>query len=126
MAKQTGSKLGKEYLKPVYHHPAYLTSMQSTSRGMPVDKAQAGIKIVRTIDNLRYTDEITPVIEIEEELKSFLMRVKKDSETVGLKVTIQKNKIMSSSPNTSWQLEREKSGSRHRFYFLGLQNHYTQ
>ena len=106
MAKQTGSKLGKEYLKAVYHHPAYLTSMQSTSREMPVDEAQAGIKIAELLTTW-YTDEITPVIEIEE-LKSLLMRLKKDSETVGLKVTIQKNKISSSGPNTSWQLEREK------------------
>ena len=49
MAKQTGSKLGKEYLKAVYHHPAYLTSMQSTSREMPVDEAQAGIKIAELL-----------------------------------------------------------------------------
>ena len=64
MAKQTGSKLGEEYLKAVYHHPVYLTSMQSTSCEMPVEEAQAGIKTVRTIDNLRYADETILVIEI--------------------------------------------------------------
>ena len=108
MEKQTGSKLGKAYLKAVYHHPAYLTSMQSTSHEMPVDEAQAGIKIIRTIDKFRYADETIPLIEMEEELKSLLMRVEKDSETVGLKVTIQKTKIVASGPNTSWQLEGEK------------------
>ena len=90
MEKQTGSKLGKAYLKAVYHHPAYLTSMQSTSHEMPVDEAQAGIKIIRTIDKFRYADETIPLIEMEEELKSLLLKVKEKSEKTGLKFSIQK------------------------------------
>ena len=62
--------------------------------------------------------------ESEEELKSLLMKVKEESEKVGLKLNIQKTKIMASGPITLWQIDGEKSGSSDRFYFLGLQNHY--
>ena len=73
-----------------------------------LDKAQAGIKISgKNINNLRYADETTLMAESEEELKSLLMRVKEESETAGLKINIQKIKIMASSPITSWQTDGE-------------------
>ena len=74
-----------------------------------LDEAQAGIKISRrNINNLRYTDDITFMAESEEELKSVLMKVKEESEKVGLKLNIQKTKIMASGPNTSWQIDEEQ------------------
>ena len=74
-------------------------------RNAGLDKAQAGIKIARrNINNLRYADDTTLMAEREEELKSLLMKVKEDSEKVGLKLNIQKTKIMASSPITSWQI----------------------
>ena len=83
-----------------------------------LDEAQAGIKIAwRNISNLRYADDE------EEELKSLLMKVKGKSEKVGLKLNIQKTKIMTTSPVTSWQIDGKKSGNSNRFYFWGLQNH---
>ena len=73
-----------------------------------LDEAQAGIKIVgRNINNLRYTEDTTIMAESEEELKSLLMKVKKESEKIGLKLSIQKTKIMVSSPITSWQIDGE-------------------
>ena len=96
MEQQTGSILGKEYVKAVYCHPAYLTYMQSTSWEMlGWMKAQARIKIAgRNINNLRYADDNTIMAESEEELKSLLMKVKEESGKVGLKLNIQKAKIM--------------------------------
>ena len=77
-------------------------------RNTGLEEAQAGIKIAgRNIYNLRYADYITLMAESEEELKSLLMKVKEESEKVGLKLNIQKTKIMASSPITSWQLDRE-------------------
>ena len=77
-------------------------------RNAGLDEAQAGIKIAeRNINNLRYADDTTLMAESEEELKSLLMKVKKESEKVGLKLNIQKNKIMASSPITSWQTDAE-------------------
>ena len=77
-------------------------------RNIGLDEAQAGIKISRiNINNLRYADDITLMEESEEELKSFLMKVKEESEKVGLKLNIQKFKIMASGPNTSWQIDGE-------------------
>ena len=86
-----------------------------------LDEAQAGIKIAkRNINNnLGYTDDTTLVAESKEELKSFLMKVKDESDTADLKLNIQKSKIMASGPTPSWQID----GNRGRFYFLGLQNH---
>ena len=82
MEQQTGSKLGKEYIKAVYCCPTYLTCMQSTSWEM-LNEAQAGIKIAgRNSDNLRYADDTTLMAESEEELKSLLMKVKEESEKV--------------------------------------------
>ena len=89
-----------------------------------LDEAQAGIKIAgRNINNLRYADEITLMAESEEELKSLLMKVKEESEKVGLKLSIQKTKIMASGPITSWQIDGETMETVRRLYFLGLQNH---
>ena len=89
-----------------------------------LDESQAGIKIPgRNINNLRYADDTTLIAESKEELKSFLMKVKEESEKVGLKLNIQKAKIRACSPTISWQIDGGKSGNRDRFYFLGLQNH---
>ena len=93
--------------------------MQNTRLG----EAQPGIKIVeRNINNLRYADNTTLVAESEEELKRLLMKVKEDSKKVGLKVNIQKTKIMASGPMTSWQIDRETLETI-RDYSWGLQNH---
>ena len=87
-------------------------------------EAQAGIKIAgRNINNLRYADDTTLMAESEEDLKSLLMKVKEESVKVGLKLNIQKTKIMASGPITSWQIDGEKNGKSGRFYFLELQNH---
>ena len=77
-------------------------------RNAGLDEAEAGIKIARrNINNLRYADDTTLMAESEEELKSLLMKVKEESETVGLKLNFQKNKILASSPITSWQIDGE-------------------
>ena len=84
MEQQTGSKQEKEYVKAVYCHPAYLTYAEYITRNAALDEAQAGIKIAgRNIDNHRYVDDITLMAESEEELKSLLMKVKKESEKAG-------------------------------------------
>ena len=89
-------------------------------RNARLDEAQAGIKIARrNINHLRYTDDATLMPEIEEELKSLLMRVKEESEKPGLKLNIQKTKIMVSGPITSSQVEREKVETVTHFLFLG-------
>ena len=83
----------------------------------------AGIKIAgRNINQLRYADDTTIMPESEEELKSLLMKVKEESEKVGLKLNIQKTKIMASGPITSWEIDGE-TGNSVRLYFLGVQNH---
>ena len=108
MEQQTGSKSGKYYIKAIYCHPAYLTYMQSIMSNAGLDEAQAGIKISRrNINNLIYADDTTLMAESEEELKNFLMKVKEESEKVGLKLNIQKTRIMASSPITSWQIDGE-------------------
>ena len=92
-------------------------------RNAGLDEAQAGIKIVgRNINNLRYADDITFMAEGEEELKSLLIKVKDESEKAGLKLNIQKTKIMASSPIASWQIDGETMETV-TDYFLGLQNH---
>ena len=88
-----------------------------------LDEAQAGIKIARrNINNLRYEDATTLMAE-SEELKSLLIKVKEESEKAGLKLNIQKTKIMASSPTTSWQTVRETMETMTDFILLGLQNH---
>ena len=101
----TGSKLGKVYIKIVYHHPAYLTYEEYIMWNARLDDSQAGIKIARRkIDNLRYADDITLMAESEEELKSLLIRVKEGCVKADLKQH-EKPKIMASCPITSWQIE---------------------
>ena len=89
-------------------------------RNAILDEAQAGIKIAgRNINNLRYADDTTLMAEIKEELKSLLMKVKEESEKVGLKLNIQKTKIMASGPITSWQIGGEIMETVTDFIFLG-------
>ena len=118
MEQQTGSKLGKEYIKAIYYHPIYLTSMQSISCEMlgwmkhNLESRLPG-KISITSDT---ADDTTFMAESEEELKSLLMKVKEESEKVGLKLNIQKTKIMASGPITSWKVDGETATD---FIFLG-------
>ena len=89
-----------------------------------LDEAQAGVKIARrNINNLRYADNITLMAESEEVLKSLLMKVKLETEKVGLKLNIQKMKLMASGPITSWEKDGETVENSVRLYFSGLQNH---
>ena len=91
-------------------------------RNARLDEAQAGIKIARrNINNLRYADDITLMAESKEGLKSLLMKVKEETEEVGLKLIIQKTKIMTSGPITLWQIDGE-TVETDRFYILGIQN----
>ena len=109
MEQQTGSKSGKQYVKAVYCHPAYLTYMQSTSWEI----------LVWMKHKLECADNTTLMAE-SEELKSLLMKVKEESEKVSLKLNIQKTRIMASSPINSRQID---SGNCDRLYFCGLQSH---
>ena len=120
MKQLTDSKLRQEYFKAVYCHPAYLYA-EYIMRNTGLEEAQAEIKIVgRNINNLRYADDTT---ESEEELKSLLMKVKEESEKVGLKLNIQKTNIMACSSITLWQIDGEAMENSDRLYFLGLQSH---
>ena len=99
-------------------------STEYIMRNTELEEAQAGIKIARrNINNLRYAADNTLMAESEEELKSLLMKVKEESEKVGLELSIQKTKIMASGPITSWEIDGEPSANSVRLYFLGLQNH---
>ena len=118
MEQQTGSKYDKEYVKAVYCHPAYLTYMQSTScemLGWSKHKLESRLpgEISVTSDNTTLT------AESEEELKSLLMKVKEESKKVGLKLNIQKTKIMASVPITSWQIDGETVETVTDFIILG-------
>ena len=93
-------------------------------RNSGLDEAQAGNKIAgRNINNLRYADDSTLMAESEEELKSLLLKVKDESEKVGLKLNIQKTKIMASGPITSWQIDGETMETVRDFILGGFQNH---
>ena len=94
-------------------------------RNAGLEEAQAGIKIAgRNINNLRYADDTTLQVESEEELKSLLMKVKEESEKIGLKINIQKTKIIASGPITSWKIDGETVETvTDVFFFFGLQNH---
>ena len=93
-------------------------------RNAGLEETQAGIKIaMRNINNFRCADDTTLMAESEEELKSLLMKVKVDSEKAGLKLNIQKTKIMASSPITSWQIDGETMETVTDFLFLGSKNH---
>ena len=109
MEQRTDSKLGKEYVKAVYCHPAYLTHMQSTSSEMPgwmKHKLES-----RVLGEISITSDMqmTPPLwqKAKKELKSLLMKMKVESEKTGLKLNIQKTKIMASGPITSWQMDEE-------------------
>ena len=104
MEQQTVCKSGKEYVKAVYSHPAYLLYAEYIMRNAGLDEAKAEIKIAgRKINNLRYADDTTLIAE-SKELKSLLMKVKEEREKVGLKLNIQKTN-MASGPITSWHID---------------------
>ena len=118
MEQQTGFKLGKEYVKAVYCHPVYLTHIQSTSCEMlgwmkhkPESRLPGEISI--TLDT-----QMTPPLR-QKAKKSLLMKVKEESEKVGLKLNIQKMKIMAYGPITSWQIDGETVKTVRNFIFLG-------
>ena len=123
MEQVTGSELGKEYVRAVYcliYLPClfnfYAGYIKQNAR---LDESQAGIKIAgRNISNQQYADDTTLMAEIEEELKSLFMRVKEERDKAGLKLDIQKTKIMASSPITSWQKKGEEVEAVTDFIFL--------
>ena len=125
MEQLTGSKLEKVY-KAAYYHPAYLTYMQSTScKNAGLDEAQAGIKFARrNINNLRCADDTTLMTESKEEFKNLLMKVKEESDKSGLKLSIQKTKIMAYSPITSEHTDGETTERVTNFIFLGSKSMY--
>ena len=104
----TGSKLGKEYVMAISSPCLFNLYVEYFLWNAGLDESQAGIKIAgRNINNLRYVKDTTLMAENKEELKSLLMKVKEESENVGLKLNIQKTKIMASGPITSWQIDGE-------------------
>ena len=123
MEQQTGSKLEKVCVKAVYCHPAYLTYIHQWEyimRSVGLDEAQAWMKIAgRNINNLRYTDDTILIVESEEELNSFLMKLEEESKKVGLKFSIQKTKIMASGPIASWQIDGKTVETVTDFIFWG-------
>ena len=121
MEQQTGSKLGKEYVKSCIMSPSLFNLCADyIMRNAGLEEAQAGIKIARrNINNLRYADDTTLMAESEEELKSLLMKVKEESEKVGLKLNIQKTKIMAPGPITWWEIDGETVETVSHFIFLG-------
>ena len=119
MEPWTGFKLGKEYIKAVYCHPAYLTSMQSTSCKM-LGRMKPKLES-RWLGEISITSDMQmtpPLWQKSEELKSFLMTVKEESEKAGLKLNIKKTKIMASGPITSWQIDGETMKTVTNFIFL--------
>ena len=125
MEQQTASKLGKGVHQDCILSPCLFNLYaEYIKRNAELDEAQAGIKIARgSINNLRYADDDTLMVESKEELKSLLIRVKEESEKVGLKFNIQKTKIMATDPITSWQIDGETMETVRDFIFGGLQNH---
>ena len=120
MEQHTGYKSGKEYVKAVYRHHLFNLYAEYVMWNTEMDEAQAWIKIARrNINNLRYADDTTLMAESEEELKNHLMKVKEKSEKVGLKLNIQKTKIMASGPITSWEIDGETVATVSDFIFLG-------
>ena len=117
---QIGKRVSKGCILSPYLFSLYEEYIMRNAR---LDEAQTGIKIARrNINNLRYTDDTTLMAESEEELKSLLMKVKEESEKVGLKLNNQKTKIMASGPITSWKKDGETMETL-RDYFFGLQTH---
>ena len=122
MYQQTGSKYKKGVSQGCILSPCLFNLYaEYIIRNTGLEEAQAGIKIAeRNINNLRYADDTTLMAESEEELKSILMKVKEESEKVGLKLNIQTTKIMASGPIASWQIDGETVSD---FLFFSLQNH---
>ena len=116
MKKQTGSRLGKECIKDAYCHPAYLTYAEHIKQNARLDDSQAEIKFS---NNLTYANNTNLTAENINELKSLLMKVKEESEKAGLKLSIQKKKIMAFNPITSWQIDGEIMETVTGFIFLG-------
>ena len=113
-------QIGKGICQGCILSPCSFNIMQNAR----LDEAQAGIKVARkNINNLRYTDDTTLMAESEEELKSLLMKVKEESENVGLKLYVQKTKIMASGPITSWQIDWETMETVKDFILGGSKNH---
>ena len=124
MEYQNGSKLGKKYVKAVYCHPAYLTSMQGTLCEDRLDESQTGINTARrNINNLRYADDTTFMAESKEKLKRLLMKMKEESEKSWLETQHSKSEDHGIWFHHFMANRRGKSGSSDRLYFLGLQNH---
>jgi hypothetical protein len=122
MEKQTGSKSGKEYIKTILSPYLFNLYAEYIMRNAAVDETQAGIKIAgRSVNNLKYADDTSLMAESEEELKSLLMKMNKESEKADLKLNIQKTKIMASSPITFWQIDGEAMETVTDFIFLGPQ-----
>ena len=119
MEQQTGSKFGKKYVICILSPCLFNLYAESIMWNAGLNEAQAGIKIAgRNINNPRYADNTTLMEESEKELKTLLMKVKKESQKVGLKVNIQKAKIMASSPITSWQIDGETMETVSDFFFF--------
>ena len=120
MEKWTGSRLGKECVKAVVLSPCLFSLCAEHIMGN-AGVAEAGIKITgRNVNNIQCADDTTLMAENEEELKSLLMKVKEESEKAGLKLNIQKTKIMASGPITSWQTDGETMETVTDFIFLGF------
>ena len=119
--QQTFPNRKKEYVKTVLVSPCLFNLYaEYIMRNAGLDEAQAGIKFARrNSNNCRYADDTTLMAESEEQLKSLLMKVKEESENVGLKLNSQKTKTMVSGPITSWQIDGETSGNSVRLYFFG-------
>ena len=125
MEQHTGSKLGKGVRQGCILSP-YLLNFYAEyiMRNTGLEETQAGIKIARiNINNLRYADDTTLMAESEEGLKSLFMKVKMESEKVGLKLNIQKTKIMASGPTTSWEIDGETVETVSDFIFHGYSHH---
>ena len=123
-----GSNRGFLHCRQILYQLSYWESpyAEYITQNARLDEAQEGIKIAgRNINNLRSADNTTLMAESEEKLKNLLMKMKEESEKVGLKLNFQKLKIIASSPITSWQTDGEENGNAERLYFLGLQNHYS-
>ena len=124
MEHQTGSNRERSMSSCILSPCLFNLYAEYIMRNAGLEEAQTGIKIVRrNINNLRYADDTTLMAESEEELKSLLMKVKEESEKVGLKLNIKKTKIMASGPITSWEIDGEMVETVSDFILGGLQNH---
>ena len=124
MEQQTGSKSGKGVRQGcILSHCLFNFYAEYIMRNAGLEEARAGIKSAgRNLNNLRYANDTTLMEESKQELNSLLMKLKEESEKVGLKLNIQKTKIMASGPITSWQIDRETVETVADFFFSGLQN----